>query len=120
MLPRTHTLLAEHLHPNLCTMIVSYVRAAERDNWSKIAFAGEFETCMSCPKDADELSRALHGACCGGYLELAEFLISKGANIFHWGLNGACLGGHRELVDFMISKGKGSGKGTDTDTDTYD
>jgi hypothetical protein len=48
---------------------------------------------------------ALCGACEGGHRELAELMISKGADGFHLGLAAACACGHRELAELMIAKG---------------
>ena len=51
------------------------------------------------------VNSGLYGACRGGQLELAELMISKGANYYDWGLFGACKGGHVTLAELMISKG---------------
>jgi hypothetical protein len=43
----------------------------------------------------------------GGYKELVDFLISKGANDWNLGMASAAHGGHKDLVDFFIKKGAG-------------
>src|ERR1700679_3012975 len=47
----------------------------------------------------------LEGACRGGHKEIADYMISKGANDWDWGLEGACLGNRKEMADYMILKG---------------
>ena len=56
-------------------------------------------------KGADNWNSALYDACRGGHMELAELMISKGANHWDWGLWGACEGGHLALAELMIFKG---------------
>lgn len=47
----------------------------------------------------------LNGACYGGHLDLAEWMISKGAINLGSGLYVACQYNHREVVKLLISKG---------------
>ena len=56
-------------------------------------------------RGANDWNGGLSGACKGGHLELAKLMISKGANNWNWGLRGACEGGHLELAKLMISHG---------------
>lgn len=52
--------LEEHVQPSyLRALILSYLQSTNRDDWRKIAFAGEYETCMSCPRK--HLNEALFG-----------------------------------------------------------
>lgn len=73
-MPRTCELLEEHFHSDLCFVITSYAQSVKRD-WIGIGFAGEYETCMSCP--LDKVNECLLGACIGGHIELANLLIAK-------------------------------------------
>ncbi len=41
----------------------------------------------------------------GGYRDLVDLMIEKGANNWNECLYGACKRGHRDLVDLMIEKG---------------
>ena len=52
-----------------------------------------------------DINNGLDGACYGGYLELVELMISKGADDWTLGLYRACEGGHLKIVELMISKG---------------
>lgn len=55
-------------------------------------------------KDKD-WENGLYGACQGGYLNIIELMIEKGANDWNKGLIGACYGGHMDMVKLMIQKG---------------
>jgi hypothetical protein len=52
-----------------------------------------------------DIGHGLAGACLAGRINLAKFLITKGAVDFNWGLACACRGGHKILVKLMIAKG---------------
>jgi ankyrin repeat protein len=99
---QTRELIEMCIHPDICTIVLECVQSTTRD-WESIAYIGEYETCMSCP--SGNVNAALYGACHGGHLELANLMISKGANKFNWGLTGACRDDHLELANLMISKG---------------
>ena len=47
----------------------------------------------------------LLSACECGHMDLVKLLIEKGANDWDLGLFSACRGGHLEIVKFMIEKG---------------
>lgn len=47
----------------------------------------------------------LRGAARGGYRDLIDFFISKGADYWHGAIQDAARGGHLDLVDFFIEKG---------------
>ena len=53
-------------------------------------------------KSPDE---CLEGACLGGHLDLAKYMVEKGANIWNRGLTRACEGGNLTLINYMIEKG---------------
>ena len=55
--------------------------------------------------DTNGMNIAMRGAARGGHKDLAEFLISKGANDWNRNLYAACDCGNKELVELMISKG---------------
>lgn len=50
------------------------------------------------------LNICLVRTCRGGYKELAELIVTKGANDWDGALKAACRGGHPELVEFLIDK----------------
>lgn len=50
-------------------------------------------------------NNGLRGACMGGHLDIAELMISKGANNWNDGLYEACSEGHIDLAKLMMSKG---------------
>ena len=56
-------------------------------------------------KGATDYDNGLRGACSGGHLQLAQFMIDKGAKDYDHGLYEACRGGHLHLAQFMIDKG---------------
>jgi hypothetical protein len=90
------------VHNDIITIVVSYVQSAKRD-WISIAEAGEYETCLAIPSH----SIGLIGACLGGYEQIVELMIARGASDWDGGLYGACRGGHKELVELMIVCGAG-------------
>jgi ankyrin repeat protein len=47
----------------------------------------------------------LEEICRRGYLELARFMVERGAEQINQGLRGACEGGHMELVKLMMENG---------------
>jgi len=51
------------------------------------------------------LNQGLLGACSGGHLELANFLIAEGANNFNTCLKEAFLRDHFDFVTLMLNKG---------------
>jgi hypothetical protein len=55
-------------------------------------------------KGANCWNLGLWGACWGGHQKLALLMIQKGADDENFGLWGACLAGHRELAEWMIQK----------------
>ena len=57
------------------------------------------------PKGANNWDWVLRGASKGGYQDLVDLFISKGADRWSWALEGASEGGHKNLVNFFISKG---------------
>lgn len=44
-------------------------------------------------------------ACRAGHVEIAELMITKGANVWNFGCACACAEGHVQIVELMISKG---------------
>jgi ankyrin repeat protein len=64
---------------------------AKNGEWEAVAMRNTFE--------------ALRGACRGGYIELVQFMIERGANDWNYGLWNACYGDHIEIVWLMIEKG---------------
>ena len=52
-----------------------------------------------------DLNAGLESACREGCTELAEYMVRHGARTFDMGLRGACLGGNIELATWMISMG---------------
>lgn len=52
-----------------------------------------------------KVDEGLMGACRGGWMKLADYMIKKGAHNFNGGLYGACRGGYMDLVELMIAKG---------------
>jgi hypothetical protein len=96
--------------------------------------SGSIEKVLELIKNGNtSWTKGLVGACEGGHLQLAQLMVSKGANYrgpwsficacrsgnwdlvmylislgrddWELGLYGACFGGHKNLVDFFISKG---------------
>jgi hypothetical protein len=97
---RTRELLRKHVHNDVVTIVLCYVQSTER-NWTSIAEAGEYETCLEIPmRDS-----GLDGACLGGHKELAQVMIACGANARNRRLESACRGGHKELAELMIARG---------------
>ncbi len=47
----------------------------------------------------------LFGACEGGYLDIINLMIEKGAGDWNRGLNNACKSGNLNIINLMIEKG---------------
>ena len=53
----------------------------------------------------DNWNWGLANACEGGYKELVELMIIKGALSWNWSLSTACRNGHKEIAKLLIVKG---------------
>ncbi len=47
------------------------------------------------------LNKGLCKAYYGGYINIVEFLLDKGANYYTGGLHNACLSGNQEIINIM-------------------
>ncbi len=124
---RTQAAIETHLHYDLACIVHDYLGRHPRTD-RQCARLGHWELCMqiknvncglvgACRGGHRELANLMitHGAndwdyglyhaCRGGHRELADMMIVRGANDWNWGLYGACYSGHRELVDLMIAHG---------------
>lgn len=54
------------------------------------------------------VNEAFYGACHGGYIELAELMISKGASDLDGAVCITCQAGHVDLVEVLLSNGANS------------
>ena len=66
---------------------------------------GLLERIKNIPVDQFDWSLGFSGACRGGHLEIAQQMISHGANAWNPGLHGACQGGHPKIVQTMLANG---------------
>ena len=88
--------IGEHLN-DLANLVESYI--FEDQNFNCPAIHGHWELVTQLYN----INEGLSGACLGGYLELAENLIDRGADDVNYAMENACIGGHIELAEFMIS-----------------
>jgi hypothetical protein len=128
IMPKTHDALCVHLPIVLAELTLEFMMASKRTS-KDIAICGEYETCLNLP--SRWVNDAFAGACFGGWSELIDLLISKGAASWNtslyyaaranyvavtqflltqganvtFGLQGACRGGHSELAQFFLEKG---------------
>ena len=99
---QTQAILELHLPPVLATIAHAYLYQSNYlMNSFEIAFFGHGELCLTL----ENWNWGLEGACMGGHLELAELMISRGANDWNSGLDGACYGRQLALIELMISRG---------------
>jgi hypothetical protein len=97
---QTLELLSDTLHPDIANIVNDYF-ASHSTNAYELAKNGEWELVADFT-DQLYMDSALAGAKAGGYDELAQLMISKGAHDWNEISRGACLGGHIELARLML------------------
>ena len=69
------------------------------------ACQGSRERVNELVRQGADVNSGMYGAAKGGYKDLVDLFIKKGATDWDWGMVCAAKGGHKELVDLFIKKG---------------
>ena len=69
------------------------------------ACQGSRERVNELVRQGADVNSGMYGAAKGGYKDLVDLFIKKGATDWDWGMVCAAKGGHKELVDLFVKKG---------------